>query len=388
MQVAFYAILLKALIATEGIADLDIHHRGAIWLKGKSKPDYCALAPIVSLVEEFIYRRLDQPGHSSPLEELLRVPRREARWQMTPVCLSPSPCKYFALCHHQTLTEKRLGGIAYISKATHNLLLAIRDKFIPPEERISDIEDLFKVVKKVEGEESVEDGEGGDVPGGARKVLFLPTPVEAETKEPREEEANRTETLADTTSAQQGSQPTEPIQVEKPAVAPVGRESARDLLLSNMVHSVGPRIVANHQGTVQKCESVSLHLPKSEEIAIFVTVYNDPISNQLFAWGILVIDRSATPQQLPPQRDSTTVPPSDEGKKVSYHSGSGELRFARELSTILGAIHSVCSLISHKEATPNTLPLSISTTWVNRRRPRVCNATCGIPSRNSCCFKS
>ncbi|ELR14921.1 uncharacterized protein ACA1_051220, partial [Acanthamoeba castellanii str. Neff] len=128
VQVAFYALLLQALIDEEQIDDLEIGAEGGIWLKNQPAPEWFKLAPIVSIVEDFMFR--STPLAFSPLEQLLRVPRSQAKWQMTSVCESPSRCSYFDVCHTQTVEEKKLSQVAYLGRSDHAFLLNLRDKLI------------------------------------------------------------------------------------------------------------------------------------------------------------------------------------------------------------------------------------------------------------------
>jgi hypothetical protein len=174
---------------------------------------------------------------------------------MNPICITPSPCKFFSLCHKQTKEEHKLGSVAFLSKSAHNLLLAVRDKQIPAEERITDIEDVHRVISAFR--ETKEEMLRQDKPGEGTKT-------EGEAEGPLREDTNQQ-------------------------------------LLQNVISAVAPRIEAAVTNKVQKCESggvAALDFPQMEDVAVFVTLHNDPATSAVFAWGVYVVNRKENKREF------------------------------------------------------------------------------------------
>eukprot|EP01133_Synstelium_polycarpum_P006759 gene6759-7856_t len=120
IQLAYYYILLKAIIAHEKL-NIQLNDQAAIFLKGNYVEQYFRITDTVSLLDPFLYGNQHAP---SRLVAILSRPREQADWSLTQRC---DGCEYIEHCKSQASTQRRIEGLpTLLSSELLSLIAAAR----------------------------------------------------------------------------------------------------------------------------------------------------------------------------------------------------------------------------------------------------------------------
>jgi AAA domain len=227
VQVAFYALLLEHIIASERIEKLRVAEHGGVWLKGARRAESFALAGVEKVLCDYLYRNAASSRPSSilsPLERTLFVGRpSDAHWHMNDAACNG--CDFLAACRSEASAHGTLSSAAYLNESTARTLRTLREHKLAKHERHSEIEDCHRLLSSAAAADG--DNEFGE------------SPLDS------------------------------------------------DPIAQTLLAVARPRIAAAALQRMVPTGYVDVDFPSVEDVAFYLTAHVDPLSGDVLAWALL-----------------------------------------------------------------------------------------------------